>query len=328
MAPDDPNRLTQVLNEAMRRREASQRPDIDAFRILNGPGDGAPAGLTLDSYAGYLVMSARAHVPTAVVQQWAKTAQEALDPPALVLKTLATRAQDSQSEVLFGEVPDAPIVIREGQVSLLCALNDGVQTGLFVDHRETRFLARDYVGGGQVLNLFSYTCAFSVHAAQAGASRVTSVDVSRKALDWGRANMRATGLSPDEHRWFADDVLKHVSRGPEGVYELVILDPPVFGRAKKATFSLKAHLPALLEGAFRKLANAGVLIFSTHAQTMSDRDVLNAARAAAARAGGRMSVVAQSGLPTWDHPVASMGQGDAEDRGNYLKTLVLRIEGK
>lgn len=317
-----------ILSEALRRREAGRSDEVTAFRILNGPGDGAPAGLTLDSYDRWLVMTARTHIEPPVVQAWAEAAQNLLNPEGLVLKRLATRAQDSDSEVLFGQVPDTPIVIREHEVNLLCALDDGVQTGLFLDHRETRRLARDYVRAGEVLNLFSYTCAFSVHAAVAGASRVTSVDVSRRALDWGRRNMKASGLEPDRHRWFADDVLKHVGRGPEGTYQLVILDPPVFGRAKGRTFSLRADLPALLEGAFRKLMNGGVLIFSTHAQTMSDRDVLNAARAAAARAGGRAEVIQQRGLPEWDHPVASTGQGDAEDRGNYLKTLVLRMEGK
>lgn len=327
MPPTDHNRPELVLSEALRRRE-SQNPPSNAYRIINGPGDGAPAGLTLDSYDGWLVMTARAHVAAETVTEWVQVAQARLNPEGIVLKTLATRATDSRSEVVQGILPEQRTQIHEGGVQLLVALDDGVQTGLFLDHRETRCLAQDYVRGGEVLNLFSYTCAFSVHAAHAGASRVTSVDVSRKALDWGRENMRANEMSPDEHRWFSDDVVRHVGRGPDSTYQLVILDPPVFGRGQGRAFSLRADLGALVEGSFRKLVDGGVLIFSTHAQTLSEQDVLNAAHAAASRVGGQVRVIERRGLPTWDHPVVSGQSGDAEDRGNYLKTLVLRFESR
>ncbi len=272
-------------------------------------------------------MTVRAHVPAEVTHEWVQAAQSRLNPEGLVLKTLATRATESRSEVLQGTLTIDKIHIQEGGVQLLVALDDGVQTGLFLDHRDTRCLARDYVKGGEVLNLFSYTCAFSVHAAHAGARRVTSVDVSRKALDWGRENMRANGISPDEHRWFGDDVVRHVARGPESTYQLVILDPPVFGRGQGRAFSLRSDLGALIEGAFRKLVSGGVLIFSTHAQTLSEQDVLNAAHVGASRLGGRVQVIERRGLPVWDHPAVPGQGGDAEDRGNYLKTLVLRFEG-
>lgn len=328
MVPNDPNRPESALDEALRRREAAGRSDVTALRVLNGPGDAAPPGLTLDRYDRWLVLTARAHLSAPTVQAWAEAAVRRLEPEGLVVKTLAPRAKDSTSERRFGAVPAERIPVQEGPVRLLCALDDGVQTGLFLDHRETRALARDYAAGVEVLNLFAYTCAFSVHAAHAGARRVTSVDVSRKSLDWGRANLELNGVDPNQHRWFTDDVVRHLARGPEGQYGLVILDPPVFGRAKGRTFSLTADLPALFEGALRKLVDGGVLIFSTHAQTLREPELVRAAEAAARRLGGRARLVEQRGLPAWDHPVAGAAPSDAEDRGNYLKTLVLSFEGK
>lgn len=329
MTPNGTNRPSFVLDEALRRRATGAPPDVTAYRVLNGPADGAPAGLTLDRYGAYLVMSARAHLPRDLVLEWAEAARARLEPEGVVLKWLAPRVADSRSERLFGEVPEARIEVREGQARLLCALDDGVQTGLFLDHRETRWLAREHAAGVEVLNLFAYTCAFSVHAAQAGATRVTSVDASRKALDWGRDNMRASGCDPDRHRWFTDDVVRHVGRGQGGQYGLIILDPPVFGRAKGRSFSLKNDLGALLEGSIRKLAPRGVLIFSTHHQELEEAELLGAVQAAAARVGGRVRLEEQRGLPSWDHPVDPAARGaDALDRGNYLKTLVLRMEGK
>ncbi len=190
----------------------------------------------------------------------------ALSPRAIVVKTMAKRPTDSRSRVVFGSLPATPIRVREDDAVFLCELDDGVQTGLFLDHQETRFECRAYAAGVEVLNLFAYTCAFSVHAALAGAARVTSVDVSRRALERGRANMLASGLDPDQHRWFTDDVLAHLSkkRGDQP-YGLILLDPPVFGRSKKRTFSLLADLDRLLAGALDRLSPGGRLLFSTHA---------------------------------------------------------------
>jgi 23S rRNA (cytosine1962-C5)-methyltransferase len=326
MWPNEPSRISSLIHEAVARRVA-RGPLPDACRLLNGPGDGAPPGLTLDRYDRWLVMTARAAVPEVVVSAWAAAIMDSLAPEGLVLKTLEPRASASTSRVWAGQVPVERVPIREGDVTLLCGLNDGVQTGLFLDHRETRWDARAWAAGVEVLNLFAYTCAFSVHAARAGATRVTSVDVSRRALDWGRDNMRASGLDPDRHRWFADDVVRHVGRGAAGTYGLVILDPPVFGRAKGRTFSLGGDLLRLLEGGLRKLMDGGVLVFSTHARALDEAALVDAASRAGGREGRRVSVVAQRGLP-WDHPVDPDAAPQEDDRGNYLKTLVLKVEGK
>lgn len=328
MWPNDPQRRQDVLEAAHRRRVPHlDLRRLDAYRLLNGPADGAPPGLTLDRYDRWLVLAARHHVPTPVVEAWAESAFTVLGAEGLVVKTLHDRAAKSTSAVLHGTAPERRIGLREEDATLLAALDDGLQTGLFLDHRETRLAARAFATGHEVLNLFAYTCAFSVHAALAGAARVTSVDVSRRALDWGRDNMRASGVSPDAHRWFTDDVVAHVRRGPAGQYGLIIADPPVMGRAKGRTFSLQNDLPALMDGTLRKLADHGVLVFSTHARALGERDLWSAARAAATRAGRRLQLLDQLGLPDWDHPVRPDDQEDDRDRGNYLKTLVLRVEG-
>jgi 23S rRNA (cytosine1962-C5)-methyltransferase len=254
--------------EAKRREEIGAR-SIDAYRVVRGSADGAPTELAIDRYLDFIVVTHRDSLPHEVVEVWCEAASTVLAPKAIVLKTMAKRVEESTSRVIFGSVPDAPIAVREEDAVFLCDLNDGVQTGLFLDHQETRFESRRYAAGAEVLNLFAYTCAFSVHAALAGAARVTSVDASKRALDRGRANMEQSGIDPDRHRWFTDDVLDHLSRkrGPD--YGLIILDPPVFGRSKKRTFSLSRDLDRLIEGAVARLASEGVLIFSTHATQLS-----------------------------------------------------------
>ncbi|MEO1334306.1 MAG: class I SAM-dependent methyltransferase [Myxococcota bacterium] len=306
----------------MRRANLAQPVDpLDAYRLVNGSGDEAYPGLVVDRYGEAVVVMARHQVPTDVVDAWHAACLDELSPRALVHKTVGRSAAERTSRLVAGTLPDAPIRVREGDAVFECRLNDGFQTGLFLDHRDTRQVIRQWSNGVEVLNLFAYTGAFSVHAALAGARRVTSVDSAKRALRWGRANMVASGLAPDAHRWFADDVLAHLRRGPSQQYGLIILDPPVMGRAGGKTFSLSQQLDGLLDGAVRKLAPGGVLVFSTHAR----RWTLDALRPFFERVGnkhGRIpQTLAELGLPTWDHPPGDDFNG--MDRGAYLKTLVL-----
>jgi 23S rRNA (cytosine1962-C5)-methyltransferase len=253
-----------------RRREIGDR-SIDAFRLVRGSADGAPAGLSIDRYLNFIIVTRRDSLRDDLADAWCTAARSALSPDAIVLKTMAKRTEDSTSRVIFGSVP-AQIEVHEDDATFLCELDAGVQTGLFLDHQDTRFEIRDFASGVEVLNLFAYTCAFSVHAALAGATRVTNVDASKRALERGRTNMIASGLDPDRHRWFADDVFDHLKKkSPE--YGLVIVDPPAFGRSKKRTFSLERDLDRLLEASIAKLAANGVLMFSTHSTELTIEDV-------------------------------------------------------
>lgn len=313
-----PAQIDTIQAAAARRAVVLQSRTLDAWRVLNGPADGAPAGVTLDRYGDWLVLSARDSVPPEVSRAWASAALQSLPAKGLVLKTIAKRGATS---VLFdGLEPPQALSIREEDATLLCELNDGAQTGLFLDHRETRLYVRRFASGARVLNLFAYTCAFSVHAALAGAA-VTSVDISKRALRRGRANMEASKLDPSAHRWFPEDVLGYLRRAPKRPFELVIADPPVFGRAKNRTFTLADHLDALAGGLIQQTASSGILVFSTHALNLSVDRIESSFRRAAREAGRSVSVEATMGLPAWDHPVRQA----ANDRGDYLKTLVLRV---
>ncbi len=291
--------------------------------MLNGPGDGAPPGLTLDRYAGWLLLSVREGVTIAAARDWARAALEALEPDGLVLKVLKRNAAESTSEVVAGVLPPEPIRIREDDAVLLVELAaPGASTGLFLDLHELRRKVRPYANDTDVLNLFAHTGAFSVHAALAKARRVTSVDVSRRALARGRENMIASGIDPDRHRWFPDDVLEHLARAARrgDRYGLVILDPPAFGRARNTSMSLERHLDALAGGAARVVAEGGVLAVAVHTRGAGVEDVL----AAVERTGARTELLARGGLPVWDHPVGPAIAPEL-DRGEYLGTLVLRV---
>lgn len=317
------------LRESLARRTPHlDRMVQDAWRVLNGAGDGGPSGLTIDRYGSYLVVSAREQLPPELVSIWSKAAAEALEPTGIVLKTLRVPVSAGTSELVFGSPPPTPLSVREEDAVILCdLLAEGLSTGLFLDQHDLRRRARALASGVEVLNLFAHTCAFSVHAALGGATRVTSIDSSKKALRRGRENMEASGLDPNLHRWFPDDVHTHLERAVRrgDRYGLVILDPPVLGRARNKTRTLADELDRLIAQGLAVTADGGRLLLSVHALEVSIR-ALRTVVANEARALGRRAVVEEElGLPAWDHPTKAEGGPAEGDRGDYLKTLIIRV---
>lgn len=311
------------LLRAAEARRAAHPPNfqLDAYRLVNGPGDGAPAGLSVDRYGAWRLISARQSLSARALEPWVEALAADESVRGVGLARLDKDRLQSEARLVHGEAPGGPVAMREGAARLWVRLFDGPHTGLFLDHRDSRRWVYESSEGLEVLNLFAYTGAFSVQAALGGAARVTSVDVSKRALSWARDNMTASGLDPDTQRWFSDDVLALLRRG-SGAYDLVIADPPVFGRAKGRSFSLRRDLDALLGGCLRQLRPGGRLLFSTHALWLTQEALLVRAERQAAALGLALSLEWSAGLPSWDHPSAPAASG--ADRGAYLKTLLLK----
>lgn len=156
-------------------------------------------------------------------------------------------------------------VVREGPLRFWVNLDDYLDPGLFLDHRNTRARVREEAAGRRVLNLFAYTGAFSVHAAAGGAREVTSVDLSRTYLSWARDNFVLNDLDPEAHRFEASDVLRWLRQGRER-YDLVVLDPPAFSVSKRMAgdFEVQRDHARLLRDARARLERGGVLYFSAN----------------------------------------------------------------
>lgn len=161
----------ETLDRAEKRRASDLSfRTVDVWRWINGLGDAAPAGLTIDRYAAWLVVGAREQVADAVVQEYANAARDLAKSDGVVVKRLARSVKESRSEVLVGTLPEGGVLVSEAGAKFFCDLDDGISTGLFIDQREVRLKAKALAEGREVLNLFSYTCAFSVHAALGGAA--------------------------------------------------------------------------------------------------------------------------------------------------------------
>ena len=147
-------------------------------------------------------------------------------------------------------------------------LSDYLDTGLFLDHRDTRAMVRDLALGCRVLNLFAYTGSFSVYAAHGGAQSTTSVDLSNTYCDWATRNLALNRFAGKTHQVICADVLawipQAVKRGDQ--YDIIILDPPTFSNSKsmQGYFDLQRDHAELINQLLRLLSKNGIIVFSNN----------------------------------------------------------------
>lgn len=186
-----------------------------------------------------------------------------------------------------------PFFATEHGCQYLFDFSQGPATGLYLDQRENRLWVKEHAHG-RVLNLFAYTCGFSV-AAALGSDDVlcTSVDVSRRALDVGRMNFTQNGLDPGKHHFYDDDVIKYLRRAKKNgqQFDCIICDPPSFGRAAKSTFSLDRELDGLMQLCLGLLAVRGFLLFCVNKRDLRLKRLHESAQGAAQHAGMQIHVL-------------------------------------
>ena len=142
-----------------------------------------------------------------------------------------------------------------------------LDTGIFLDHRDTRLMVGRMAKGARFLNLFAYTGTATVHAAAGGALETTTVDLSQTYLDWACRNMEANGFSGGKHVLERGDVMDWIrdARRSGRVFDLIFVDPPTFSNSKamgKRTWDVQRDHVELLVGVSRLLAKGGTAVFS------------------------------------------------------------------
>ncbi len=163
--------------------------------------------------------------------------------------------------------------VVEFGVAFKINLTDYLDTGLFLDHRETRKLVAEASQGKRLLNLFAYTCAFSVHAAAAGAAFTKSIDMSNVYTAWGRDNFNLNGLPERSNVILRADCLKFLldEVNSRSKYDIIVIDPPTISRSKKMTqlFDLQKDYIFLINQALKLLLPNGIIFFSTNSRKFS-----------------------------------------------------------
>lgn len=306
------------VGEALALRENVSRPDTDSYRLLYGEGDFLP-GITVDRYGRYAALRTYAAGVRTLVPEIVR----ALGP--LKLRGVVTRDGGGRDggglEALYGQLPPPELTVRENGLKLLANLYSGQKTGLFLDHRDNRRTLATYSAGKRVLNLFSYTGAFSLYAARGGASHVTSVDIAPAATEDAKRNFALNGLDPAAHSFVTADVFTllgdYAARGER--YDIVVLDPPSLAKNKSSRHAALRAYTKLNAQAFRCVTPGGLLATASCTSQVSPEAFRDLLRDAAVSAGVRAQIVHEAGHAP-DHPVPV---GFPE--GRYLKFVVARV---
>ena len=160
--------------------------------------------------------------------------------------------------------------VEESGLKFRVNLTDYLDTGLYLDHRITRQMVREVARDKNLLNLFCYTGSFSVYGAAAGASSVTSVDLSNTYLNWAEENFRfnrlLTPLTKHKYRFVAADVKAYLKTLKPASFDLVVMDPPTFSNSKKMKdiLDIQRDHVELISDVLNALTAGGQLYFSTN----------------------------------------------------------------
>ncbi len=166
-----------------------------------------------------------------------------------------------------GEVGEDFVVHEHGR-SFWVNLDKYLDTGLFLDHRNTRFKVGNIAAGKRFLNLFSYTGSFSVYAATGGAISSETVDLSNTYLAWAKRNFELNGINGDAHKIIREDVFVYLDEAysERKQFDLIVMDPPSFSNSKKMLdiLDVQRDHEVLIDGAMALLSTDGVLFFSNN----------------------------------------------------------------
>ena len=309
-----------LFRQAKEKRSAYYQDDLTtAFRLFNQEGDGF-GGLTVDLYGDYAVFSWY----NSYVYQIRKVISEAFRqvfPEVLgAYEKIRFKVLDYESAHVYGqEAPDFFTVLENG-VLYQVFMNDGLMTGIFLDQHEVRGSLVDGLAMGKsLLNMFSYTAAFSVAAAMGGASQTTSVDLAKRSRELSQAHFQANGISTDDHRFIVMDVFEYFKYAKRKgmTYDVIVLDPPSFARNKKQTFSVAKDYHKLISQSLEILNPRGIIIASTNAANVSRQKFTE--QIDKGFAGRSYQILNKYGLP------ADFAYNKKDESSNYLKVISMKV---
>uniref|UniRef100_A0A7V3YFN7 Class I SAM-dependent rRNA methyltransferase n=1 Tax=Candidatus Caldatribacterium californiense TaxID=1454726 RepID=A0A7V3YFN7_9BACT len=294
----------------------------NAFRVVFAEADLLP-GLIVDRFASLLVVQFLTLGMERRKGDIVEALEALLHPGGIYERSdVEVRKKEGLEEcagwILPGMNPE--VIIKENGLAFFVDVARGQKTGYFLDQRENRLSLRRYVQGARVLDCFSYTGGFAIHAAAFGAREVLGLDISESAVALARENACLNRLE-DRVRFEVADVfeaLRELLRKGER-FDLVILDPPAFVKGKEALEGALRGYKDINLLAMKLLVPSGILVTCSCSYHLSEELFLEVLQKASQDAGRRLQILERRGQAQ-DHPVLV---GYPESR--YLKCFILRV---
>lgn len=254
-------------------RKWAKRTFTNCFRIYDREIREYP--LAIDFYDGRFCVHYFAHFSDEVPQELFEETQEAIcslfgvSAESIFWRTRMKRERMQQYEKTSDS--QAFFTVLEYGKKFKVNLVDYIDTGLFLDHRETRQMVASLSSGKRLLNLFAYTCSFSVHAALRGAVYTKSVDMSNTYTRWGRENFDLNAIAAANHPIVRADCVRFLEEETlsNNRYDLIVIDPPTISRSKKMDqmFDIQYDYIPLISQCLELLCTSGIIFFSTNSRS-------------------------------------------------------------
>jgi 23S rRNA (cytosine1962-C5)-methyltransferase len=303
---------------ALRARLGLPSADTSAYRLVNSEGDGLP-GAVVDVYGDVCAVQFTA-LGAKRVEEALYDALGVLRPRAIVEVSAGGFAQvegfASSTRVVRG-AHTGEVSCRENGILLEVDPLHGQKTGMFLDQRENRRRIGELARGARVLDVYTYAGGFALAALRGGAATATCVDSSARALERARAHAAANQLAPLET--VEADAFRFLETARPKSWELVIVDPPKFARARKDLDAAMKGYHRLNVLAMTACAEGALLATCSCSQLVEPEAFERMLAAAAKDAGRRVQLLAMASQGA-DHPVPP-----AFPEGRYLKFALLRV---
>lgn len=294
----------------------------NAFRLINGAGDHI-GGMTIDKYGDFAVVSWYNQTLYHKKEEIMAAFEQIFPEIKGIYEKLRFQTDQPQTKLLKGTNAPEPLYIKENNLNYAVYLNEGLMTGIFLDQREVRkLLTSGFTKNMKVLNMFSYTGAFSVAAAAGGAKSTTSVDLAKRSLKKTEEQFIANQINLDQQWIRAMDTFDYFKYAKKKnlVFDCIILDPPSFARNKKKIFRVAKDYGELIEDSVAVLSNKGTIIASTNAANLAPKKFQSMIETALQNKNVSYELTKKFDLPK-DYTVNS-----AFPEGDYLKVYFYQIE--
>ena len=309
-----------LFKQAKLKRSSYYQDELTtAFRLFNQEGDGF-GGMTLDLYGDYVVFSWYNSYVFQLRQQIVAAFSQVFPEVLGAYEKIRFKGLNYESDHIYGKEAPENFTVLENGVLYQVFMNDGLMTGIFLDQHDVRGSLVDGLAMGKsLLNMFSYTAAFSVAAAMGGASETTSVDLAKRSKELSVAHFEANGISLENHHFIVMDVFEYfkyaIRKGLS--YDVIVLDPPSFARNKKQTFSVAKDYHKLISQSLDILNPGGIIIASTNAANVSRKKFTE--QIDKGFAGRTYQVLNKYGLP------ADFVFNKKDESSNYLKVISMKV---
>ncbi|PHD63837.1 class I SAM-dependent rRNA methyltransferase [Bacillus wiedmannii] len=317
---------SKIKSALHKRKQFYKSSDTTAFRVLNGEGDGL-GGLIIDYYDGYYVVSWYSEGIYTFRDEIIAALQKVANFKGIYeKKRFDTKGKYIEGDdFVAGERGEFPLIVKENGVNFAVYLNDGAMVGVFLDQRNVRKQIRDkYATGRTVLNMFSYTGAFSVFAALGGASKTTSVDLANRSLSKTIEQFSVNEIDYEAQDIIVEDVFLYFKYAAKKKmkFDMVVLDPPSFARSKKYTFSAAKDYKNLLKETIAITENNGIIVASTNCSAFDMKKFKGFIDTAFKEMNGKYKILEEHSLPEDFRTIDQFKEGD------YLKVVFIeKIKG-